>query len=285
MESELQAIASQNSDPLEKLVKSLNRVKDGLNSLQLMVKDLPMDEPLEILLFKEIKPAFYCHQIFATEIYTIETGFPFGGTDKQVTFLEGELDYVEHFFARYPFLYHYYKLRMSEMDGIYFLRNGKPDDVTLPHGPDRDPLFSTACDYLFAKFRAFDMLKEWLQEKISYLKGNPAKNVTSLTDDLRSEELIWTGDAINLAELGYGLVLSGQLNHGQASIAQVFRWLEEKFRITIGVPQKKFGELRARKRLSRTKFIDELRDQLIRKMDSEDTYQPSRPGKGFGEKN
>ena len=66
------------------------------------------------------------------------------------------------------------------------------------------------------------------------------------------------------------MALSGQLNHGQAGIAQVFRWLDEKLSVNIGVPARRLASIRSRKRLSRTKFLDELKEVLEHKMDEED---------------
>lgn len=273
MENDLQAITMQTQDPLDRLAASLSRVREGLTKLKATALAVQMDEALEIEIFKVIKPSFACYQIYHTELYTIETGMPFGDAVKQIDFLNGELDYGQRFFDRHQFLYSYYKFRMTEMDKVYFLRGVQCEDLLLQNGPERDKEFSTACDYLFAKFRAFEMLKEWIHEKLTYLKSG--KTIFSL-DVQDADELNWTGDMINAAELGYGLYVTGQLNHGQATIAQIFRWMEQKLKISIGIPAKKFAEIRARKRMSRTKFTDEIRDALLRKMDN-DGNQEDRP--------
>jgi len=278
LELGLDRLTAQVNDPLERLVQSLKLVRDCLNRLKQLIGVYPFATKAdEIYFFKYIKPAFYCHQIYCTEIYTVETGLPFGDVAKQLQFLGDELTYVERYFKKYAFLYQYYKLNADELDNLYFIRGGLAQTVLLPNVPELDPAFSTSCDYLFSKFRAYDMLKAWLQDKIAYLKGNPADPITN-ANTRPAEDLQWTGDAINLAELGYGLYHAGQLNNGTAGIAQIFRWLEEKLRVKVGIPAKRFAEIRARKRLSRTRFLDEMKDGILRKLEQEENHQTGKAG-------
>jgi hypothetical protein len=106
-----------------------------------------------------------------------------------------------------------------------------------------------------------------------YLKGNPASplQLNSEPDDLK-----WTGDTINLAEIGIGIYQTKQMNNGTATLAQIFRWLEEKLQVKIGVPSKRLSELRRRKRLSRTQYLDEMKEIIIQKLDKEDEFDPTR---------
>jgi len=118
------------------------------------------------------------------------------------------------------------------------------------------------------------MLKSWLLEKQAYLKSNPAAPFTDLTST-STEQMRWTGDTINLAELGYGLYCTGQLNNGAAGISQIFRWLEEKLQVSIGIPAKRFAAIRGRKRLSQTKYMDEMKDSILKKIEKDDGYSPN----------
>jgi len=111
------------------------------------------------------------------------------------------------------------------------------------------------------------MLKDWLLERLDYLARNP---LVPYVQGMQEVELHWTGDTVDLAELAYALSLSGHFNNGSAAVAQVFRWLEEKLSVSIGVPGRRLASIRARKRLSRTKFLDELKVVLERKMDDDD---------------
>jgi hypothetical protein len=144
----------------------------------------------------------------------------------------------------------------------------------LPEVPDLDPEFSTSCDYLFSKFKALEALKDWLLERLLLLRK---KNIDpqSLSGNIRTGEMNWTGDTIDLAEIGLGFYHTGKLNNGTAGLGEIFRWLEETFHVNIGVPAKRFAELRKRKRLSRTRYLNEMRDSLNLKMENEDEYIPT----------
>ena len=273
-EFELEQYKVQLSDPLERLEQSLILIRNVLNKLKQIVLAHPfVDEQEEVYFFKKIKPAFYCYGIYATEMYTIETSIPSGDREKQVSFLEEEVIYVERYLSKYAFQYQYYRLNAKDLDHLYFLRGVQIQSTLMPNVPDLDPDFSTTCDYIFSKFKALDMVKEWLNERIAYAKGIDSVSFPSHIESDK-EGLSWTGDTINLAELGYGLYHSGQLNNGTAGIGQIFRWLEDMLKVKIGVPAKRFAEIRARKRLSRTKFLDDMKNNIIRKMDQEDGFNP-----------
>ncbi|MFD0792038.1 RteC domain-containing protein [Mucilaginibacter litoreus] len=181
-----------------------------------------------------------------------------------------ELEAIRRFFRQYAFLYAYFRQGMMEMDHLYFIRGERVQHLLLPDVSEPDPNFSTAADYLYSKFRALERQQEWLLAQISALEpqGGPVKRLRSLR---------WTGESINLVELGYGLFYSGQFNNGKAGIGEIFSWLEENLQVSIGIPARRFVEISRRKRLSRTKFLDSLRDAVNKKADEGDAYVP---GKG-----
>lgn len=274
LEQDLEQSSFQTDGPLEKLTKALKLIRQALNKLKSFVQEYPFkSQPEQIIFFKYTKPSVYQWQIYYTELYTIENGFPFGDAERQIDYLTQELHYIERFFQQYAFLYQYYKLDANELDSLYFIRGAESQTLLLPAVPDADPGFSTNCDYLFSKFKAFERLKEWVIEKLLFLKKNPATPYQLANE---TGEMNWTGDTINLAEIGIGIYHTKQLNNGTASLSDIFRWLEEKFQVNIGVPSKRLAELRRRKRLSRTKYLDEMKESVVQKLDKEDEYEPKR---------
>lgn len=274
LEQDLEHLSFQNYEPLEKLTSALKLIRQALSKLKEFLGTHPFKNAHEqINFFKYIKPSFYQWQIYYTELYTIETGFPFGDTDKQIDYLNQELHYFERFFQQYAFLYQYYKLDADELDNIYFIRGEQVQSVLLPEVPDVNPGFATSCDYLFSKFKAVEKLKAWVIEKLLYLKKNPASPLQLSTDP---EEMKWTGDTINLAEIGIGIYHTKQLNNGTATLTEIFRWLEDKLQVKIGIPSKRLSELRRRKRLSRTKYLDEMKESVVLKLDKDDEFESIR---------
>jgi hypothetical protein len=275
LENDLEQTCSQVKDPLQRLAAVLKLIREALKRLRAHVNDLKFkDKSEEIPIFKYIKPSFYQWQIYYTELYNLETNLPHGDAEKQGSFLEQELLYIERFFRQYAFLYQYYKLNAMELDSLYFVRGADMQSVLLPEVPDLDPEFSTSCDYLFSKFRAFEALKDWVLQRLLLLKK---KNIDPqlLAGSLQVGDMNWTGDTIDLAEVGLGFYHTGKLNNGTAGLGEIFRWLEETFHVNIGVPAKRFAELRKRKRLSRTRYLNEMRDSLNLKMENEDEYIPT----------
>ena len=272
--ADLEQLSFSSNQPLDKLTGALRLIRQSLSKLKEDMEAHPFKNAQEqINFFKYVKPSFYQWQIYYTEFYTIETGFPIGDTEKQIAYLAQELRYIERFFQQYAFLYQYFKLNANELDNLYFIRGEDIQSVLIPNVPDVNPGFATSGDYLFSKFMAFEKLKDWLIEKMLYLKGNPASplQLNNEPDDLK-----WTGDTINLAEIGIGIYQTKQMNNGTASLAQIFRWLEEKLQVKIGVPSKRVSELRRRKRLSRTQYLDEMKEIIIQKLDKEDEFDPKR---------
>ncbi len=274
LEQDLEQTSFQVKEPLQKLITALKAIRQALNKLRGFLKEHPFKAKDEqISFFKYTKPAFYQWQIYYTELYTIETNLPFSDSEKQVAYLEQELCYIERFFLQYAFLYQYYKLGADELDSLYFVLGVELQSLLLPNVPDLDPEFSTSCDYLFSKIKAFESLKGWVTERLLFLKKNPLIPYQPGSDP---GEMTWTGDTINLAEVGIGFFNTGQVNNGTASLSEIFRWLEEKFQVSIGIPSKRIAELRRRKRLSPTKYLDEMKESIIHKLDKEDEYDPDK---------
>lgn len=274
LETELEETAIQVSDPLTKLTATLKPIRQSLRKLRLYLDDHPFSSlEEEIHFFKNIKPEFYKWQIYFSELFTIESGLPLVDVEAQRLWFENELIYMERFFKQYSFQYQYYKLGATELDSLYFVRGVENTSLLMPNVSELDPVFSTASDYLFAKIKAFELLRDWLLERINYLKKNP---LVSYQPGSEMEQMRWTGDSINLAELAFGIHRTGQLNNGTATVGSIFRWLEDKLQINIGIPSKRLSEIRRRTSISRTRYLDEMIDEVVRKMDKEDEYTPSK---------
>ncbi len=95
------------------------------------------------------------------EMYNMEMNRPTGGDNELRKFFTGELSYIKGFFDRNKELYRYYRAKDTYMDKCYFLR-GKPgispdsDDLYF----ERDPRFSSPCDFKVAKILANDKIQE-----------------------------------------------------------------------------------------------------------------------------
>lgn len=253
------------------LSAALQLIRGLLRSLreQALLKPFP-DKDTEIHFFKVIKPQFLSAKIFELERYNLEQGKPAGTPEMLASFYHHELEIIRHFLTRYAFLYQYYRSGLTELDNLYFIRGAEVPSVLLPEFGEPDPEFSSCGDYLFGKFKAFEQLQVYITERIAKLTALP-NNANRSVKPFR-----WTGEIVNLIELGHGVHLNAQVNDGEVGIVEFFEGLGQFFGVNLGIPKKGFDDLKKRKRLSKTHFTDRMREALTRKMDDEDALDRNR---------
>nr|WP_162988854.1 RteC domain-containing protein [Pedobacter schmidteae] len=233
------------------------------------------DQREEIFFFKSVKPKFYAEKIFVFELYRINRNRPVGTSEMICTYLGEELQQIHRFFQQFAFLYHYYSSAAVELDSLYFVRRAEVPLRLIAEMPDGDLDFSTAMDSQFAKFIAFERLQQYLVKALesvmgtAFIQEQPAKQSTCA-------ELRWTGDSINLVELGYALHDTGQLNNGCASLTEIFAGLSKTFHVEIKKPSRRFKEIESRKRMSITAFIDNMRKSILNRIDRKNEYDPEK---------
>jgi hypothetical protein len=81
--------------------------------------------------------------------------------------------------------------------------------------------------------------------------------------------LKWTGETINLVEIAYGIWLTGQVNHGNASISEIVLWLEKHFAVRVGKAHRRWQNISGRKRLSYTRYLDECKAAIEKRVEDE----------------
>ncbi|MBD1385878.1 RteC domain-containing protein [Mucilaginibacter rigui] len=214
----------------------------------------------EIEFFKLFKPAILALKIGLIYRYNLKLNEPVGTSETILKYYESEIKSIQSFFRINSFHYQYYKNNLTNMDTDYFLRNAGPLDLPTEDINDLDPNFSTPMSLLFAKFKGYESIQQFSLNQIALACAEPTKKTPG-------DSLKWTGDSINVVELAYGLYLTGQLNNGNASLNQIVRWLEENLQVKIGVVQRRFTEIGRRKRLSQTKYIDQMKENIQEKID------------------
>jgi hypothetical protein len=83
------------------------------------------------------------------------------------------------------------------------------------------------------------------------------------------DQLNWTGSKVALIELIYALYHQSVFDNGNADIKTIAQAFEITFNIDLGDFYHTFMELKSRK-VNQTKFLDNLRETLIRKMDEQE---------------
>lgn len=271
---ELKRLSSEEEAGLEHLAGAIRTVRRYLARLRKLVEErgfLGAEE--EIRFFKEVKPRFYQWWIFYTERVALEAGAPLLGAERVQQYWAEQLEGIDRFFARHVFHYRYYRLGAGEMDRLYFLRGAEVQEVLIPEVPEVDPQFGTRMEYLFSKFRGYEHLAEYIAGRmgLSDPMAGHARGAAGKGGGLK-----WTGETSNLIELAYGLHETGQINEGKADISEIILWLEQGLSVSLGRYYRRFTEIKRRKRISKTRFLEEMREAVARRIDEGDAFLPKK---------
>jgi hypothetical protein len=260
---ELQAELSMLDD---EAIKPIDRLRHALPLIAGIINDVKAEvlkngfaiEEEEIYFFKHIKPAFYALQIYELSLLDLSTRRPVGTPEMLKAYFEEELLFISRFFKTNAFHYHYYKTGATELDDRYFVRDAASGRIPIMDTIDPLPGFSTTLDLTIARFIAYERLQLYIVDLLVEQKL-----------PLKKAALKWTGESINLAELAYGLWLTGQLNHGKASMSEIARGLEEIFGVHIGDPHRRWQEIAQRKSVSPSKYLDLMAAEIKHRLENE----------------
>lgn len=231
------------------------------------------DDQHEINFFKYVKPRFQAWHIYVVELYHVMSLIPVGTDEMIRDYYVNELLIIDRFFKRYGFHYQYYLAGECSRDQDFFLRRNLKDLPPELGIPTRLDPFISSMDYLFAKFKAFEMLRDCLSRRTKDLSRGREIEVLEL--ELREKRRWWSGNKIELVELAYGLYHTKRINGGRAEVGEIIAWLEDSLHVDLGQSYRMFTDISRRKLVSHTKFIDEMRDTLDSYIQSQ--YGPRLP--------
>jgi len=215
----------------------------------------------EIRFFKYQKPAIVAKLIYYNAIYKIETKKPYGVKPIR-KYLKKELKKLKRFFDNNLDFYKYYRSNNSFLDEKMFLRGNHDIKLWLDtYYFQSDQSFFTSRDYKVAKLIANDLIPVYIEDQLyNTAQGNKL---------IISPKLNWTGSKVALIELIYALHYQGVFDNGKNDIRIIAQYFENTFGIDLGNFYQTYLELRNRK-MNRTKFLDALREELIRRMGEQD---------------
>ena len=220
----------------------------------------------EINFFKNIKPNIVAKLIFYNAIYKIESKKPYVGNKTIKKYLNNELSKLRRFFDNNLDFYRYYRTNSIYLDHKYFIRGKHDIKLSLDtYYFESDHTFSTSHDYKAAKIIANDLIQVYLEDQIFKKSSNNSSKNNLVTQS----PLNWTASKTALIELIYALHSQSTFENGTIDIKVIAKRFELFFNIELGDFYHTYLELRNRK-TNRTKFIDGLRDGLLKKMDEQD---------------
>ncbi len=250
-------------DVLYSSEKCINLFQDIFGRLKEFIKSYHFkDEQEEIKFFKETKPELFCHLIFYRKVYNIEMYMPKGENEVRITYLKKELQRVTDFFCKNKDFYHYYKSKSTHMDKVYFLRGKTDIKMNLESFYfERDPNFSTNCDFKVAKILANELIESYVKKELYKLENSSSFDEEVKDNNFPKTKLTWTGKKVDLVVLAYGLKLLKCLDYGNVSLKKIVKYLGNIFNFDLGENvSRDLYDYRLRKKSNN--IFDRMRDSL-----------------------
>ncbi|WP_170871921.1 RteC domain-containing protein [Pontibacter indicus] len=246
----------------------LRLISEAIGQLkQLVLRHTFPDTQEEIRFFKHCKPKFTSLLIYHTRLAQLDLKMPLGSRQDMLGHFEKELLLIRVFYEQHVSLYQYFLSQATFLDERLFVRGNQ--DLPSPYSTtsvDSDTRFTTHYDYLFGRFLANERLRQYLLQAIEDLE-RPAPAGPSAG---QRAAISWTGSKVHLIELAYALYESGQINGGTTGVQEIAERLEDFFQVKLGGVYRTFQEMRQRKKDSRTKFLDLMKERLLCRMDTLD---------------
>lgn len=276
----LKAIAVKSMPLRHALSAQLSLIQATQEKLEALNKRYPLTSPEgQIAAQKTVYPELKSLKLYCQERYTLLREAPTTGLKDLKKYYLAELAYIDRFFHRHQFHYGYYCLKAEELDPLFFTLTQQADSPLLPVLPGEVPEGMTLTSYLFARFMAYERLRADLKSLMSQTEQTANTQLSSTSvgpgGKLR-RPMQWTGETVHLIELAHALHLKGSINNGEMGILEFFEGLGDFFGVNLGVPKAGFDDLRARKRISKTHFTEQLRGALLEKMADEDKWDKTK---------
>lgn len=269
LNSRLHAIDIEETDLILKAQKSIVCIREILSKLRAFIVNYKFkNEEEEIYFFKVIKPEIVSQLIYHVKINNFESKRPLGSLEIQQCYILKEFEKLTTYFNSHLEFYRYYRMNSTFLDDKFFVR-GREDlhlhiDNLMIH---IDPEFSTSQDYMVAKIIANDRLEVYLKTELDVLSRKISNPYWLPTNNVNNNLFHWTDSKTALVELIYAICAAGSLNHGQCEIRELTAFFEQIFNVRLTDIYRTYLEIKVRS--IPTKYIDNLKTALLRKMEED----------------
>ena len=180
------------------------------------------------------------------------------GVDSQRAYLIDEIKAINRYNAKRSDFVRYYRSGLTHLDSLYYLR-GRIDTALYLESfhYERDPTFSTNCDFKVARLKANDMLMVYLNKELEALENN------NLEHFLPRVRITWSATKTELYELIFAWY--SRKVFGDIPLTKLFDYIQIVFNIELDSNYSRiFSDMRIRN--NKTPFLDSLKDALIKRM-------------------
>ncbi|MBN2743957.1 MAG: RteC domain-containing protein [Marinilabiliaceae bacterium] len=263
LQTNLQKINEENISNLKRCEKSAVVISNTMHQLrQWVLENSFQSDEQEIFFFKVIKPKVFSQLIYHVDLFKILTKLPEWSEEEMRLFLMQKIKKINRYRAVNLQLYQYLQNDLNSLDDRYFLRAqfrliDAPDALSF----DCDPRFTTVMDYKVARFKADEMLMEFINQKLNTNSHN------SINVSLNSQ-FHWTESKVALTELIYAIHTAGCINNGNVELKDIALYLQDVFCIDLGNFYNDFKQIKNRN--NPTKFIDHLKEAINQRIAKQD---------------
>lgn len=260
LESQLLLLKEYKEHPLKHAQKAIYIVVASLGVLKSFFTAYEFKSKAEeIQFFKSIKPQWTATLIFYREIYNIESSRPIASSRQIKKYYKKELHKLNTYFKENKEFYTYYRTGNTFLDRQYFLRKHKEVNGRMGGWEELESDFSTAQDEKLSRIIANDRIVEYILSKLKK---------SGRTEEKQNQPIInWTGSKVALVELMYALHTEKVLNDGKVSLKEMAKGIEHLFNIEIGQFNRIYLEIRNRKTIEKTSFLNALKNSLAVRME------------------
>tara|TARA_B100000378_G_scaffold1713_1_gene1546 strand:+ start:6211 stop:7122 length:912 start_codon:yes stop_codon:yes gene_type:complete len=261
----LNEISLENLPILERAHRSIKVCRNLLSIFkrEILVNDFDSLND-EIYFFKQTKQIPLAELIYFSEIHSFEIQFPKADKAAQLKFIKKKITKLNRFFLYNLDFGQYIKSGATHFDKEYYTRDHLDTyHITTSKFYFQDPDFCIPRDMLLGKYKAYDSLVGYMNEK--QLKIKSGLNGKYLNRK-PAEKIDWPFSNTDWVELVYALYAAGLFNKNKLSIVKLSKMLQEIFNFEPKEIYKSFQDIKNRKN-SRTLFLDQLAASLLKEMD------------------
>ena len=213
------------------------------------------DPAAEIHFFKNVKPPFMAELFYYVKIYQLHARWPVGSAQLRQDYLQRALRQAQQFYEDNLDFYLYYRTDSTDLDMQYFIRAGQPPYRHLPGSIySYADSFSTGYDLMVSTILAYDRLQEYLKDLLASPDSGLRLHMAALES---TSTVLWTGEKVDLVQLGYALAETGCCNNGKANVRDIIAALEIAFNTDLRYYARYMIDIRRRKS-DKPSFIDTL---------------------------
>lgn len=258
IEKKLKKIESADLNILKKSLEASLVLGDAFQKMKEFISTYTFrDEVEEIEFFKVIKPRLFYRLIYYRKIYNIEMNRPVG-VESQRAYLIDEIKAINRYNAKRSDFVRYYRSGLTHMDSMYYLRGSIDTALYLESfHHERDPSFSTNCDFKVARILANEFLIQYLTKELEVFEQRQVEQ------SLPRVRLTWNGTKTELVEQIFAW--DSRKVFGNIPLTRLAEYIQTVFNIELDKNfSRTFGDMRIRNR--QTPFLDGLKEALLKRM-------------------